>query len=463
VDKLYYSYSDYQGSLVALTNEDGTVAERYAYDPWGVRANPDRWEERDTRTSWIVNRGYTGHEHLDAFGVIDMNGRVYDPFTALFMSPDPYVQSPSDWLNYNRYSYCLNNPFKYTDPSGEIAFLLIPAVALLIKMATAAAVGAAIAGAFSVATTIVNGSSWDANSFWKSVGNGAISGAITFGIGSAFGATGGAAASFANVNKGFLGISNAFLNEAGRAGAHALAQGAMTAADGGNFWAGAASGAFGSISGHTLDALKVDFVVNNAFGVIAFSALNGGMGSVFAGGDFWEGAKSGAIVGALNAEGDVIVPAILKGTVQVAHKVKHQVKKAIRTVQKFSNDLDNDLGGQRIFGHSANEAQPLCKQEILDAASTLGTIGGAAATLTGAGATVTVAMGVMSSSSEISTVVDNIKGHKMTVRSGFVSGAKIGYNFIPFKPKYIPAVTALGIWNVPSNIIDGVNKIIPKH
>jgi uncharacterized protein RhaS with RHS repeats len=33
VDKLYYSYSDYQGSLVALTNEDGTVAERYAYDP----------------------------------------------------------------------------------------------------------------------------------------------------------------------------------------------------------------------------------------------------------------------------------------------------------------------------------------------------------------------------------------------------------------------------------------------
>jgi RHS repeat-associated protein len=303
---------------------------------------------------------------LDAFGVIDMNGRVYDPFTALFMSPDPYVQSPSDWLNYNRYSYCLNNPFKYTDPSGKIVFLLVP---LIYGMVQAAVVGAAIAGAFSVATTIVNGSSWDANSFWKSVGNGAISGAITFGIGSAFGATGGAAlaSNIKNGADGFLGISNGFLNEVGRAGAHALAQGAMTAADGGNFWAGAASGAFGSISGHTLDALKVDFVVNNAFGVIAFSALNGGMGSVFAGGDFWEGAKSGFIVGALNAEGDVIVPAILKGTVQVAHKVKHQVKKAIRTVQKFSNDLDNEKlsGGKAlkkadamVTGHTNDSNDP---------------------------------------------------------------------------------------------------------
>ncbi len=131
------------------------------------------------------------------------------------------------------------------------------------------------------------------------MGNGAISGAITFGIGSAFGATGGAAASFANVDKGFLGISNAFLNEAGRAGAHALAQGAMTAADGGNFWAGAASGAFGSITGHALDALHVDFVVNNPFGVVAFASFSGGMGSVFEGGDFWEGAKSGFIVGCL--------------------------------------------------------------------------------------------------------------------------------------------------------------------
>jgi len=47
-----------------------------------------------------------------------MNGRVYDPATGMFMSPDPFIQSPGDWVNYNRYSYCMGNPMKYTDPSG---------------------------------------------------------------------------------------------------------------------------------------------------------------------------------------------------------------------------------------------------------------------------------------------------------------------------------------------------------
>ena len=119
-DKFYYSYADYQGSLLALTDANGNVAERYAYDPWGVRRNPDNWTQSDSRTAWMVNRGYTGHEHLDAFGIINMNGRVYDPYTAQFFSPDPYVQAPGDWLNYNRYGYCMGNPFKYSDPSGDL-------------------------------------------------------------------------------------------------------------------------------------------------------------------------------------------------------------------------------------------------------------------------------------------------------------------------------------------------------
>ncbi len=44
---------------------------------------------------------------------------AYDPLTSIFLSPDPYVQDPGNWLNYNRYGYCLNNPMLYTDPSGE--------------------------------------------------------------------------------------------------------------------------------------------------------------------------------------------------------------------------------------------------------------------------------------------------------------------------------------------------------
>lgn len=120
VETLYYRYADYQGSLIALTDANGDIVQKFAYDPWGARRDPANWTQKDSRTSWLINRGYTGHEHLDAFGIINMNGRVYDPLTAQFFSPDPYVQTPDNWLNYNRYTYCYGNPFKYTDPSGEL-------------------------------------------------------------------------------------------------------------------------------------------------------------------------------------------------------------------------------------------------------------------------------------------------------------------------------------------------------
>ncbi len=87
------------------------------YDPWGDRKNPVTW---DTDFSGgLTDRGYTMHEHLDDFGLINMNGRVYDPLLGRFLSPDNYIQSPDNPQNYNRYAYALNNPLKYTDPSGE--------------------------------------------------------------------------------------------------------------------------------------------------------------------------------------------------------------------------------------------------------------------------------------------------------------------------------------------------------
>ena len=51
-------------------------------------------------------------------GFIHMNGRVYGPQIGIFLGADPYTQVPYNTQSYNRYSYVMNNPLKYTDPSG---------------------------------------------------------------------------------------------------------------------------------------------------------------------------------------------------------------------------------------------------------------------------------------------------------------------------------------------------------
>ena len=68
------------------------------------------------------SRGFTGHEHYADLKIINMNGRLFDPVIARFFSPDNFVQAPEFTQSYNRYSYCLNNPLQYTDPSGELSF-----------------------------------------------------------------------------------------------------------------------------------------------------------------------------------------------------------------------------------------------------------------------------------------------------------------------------------------------------
>jgi len=66
----------------------------------------------------ITTRGFTGHEHADGLGIIHMNGRIYDPKLGRFLQADPFVQAPKNSQSLNRYTYALNNPLSYTDPSG---------------------------------------------------------------------------------------------------------------------------------------------------------------------------------------------------------------------------------------------------------------------------------------------------------------------------------------------------------
>jgi RHS repeat-associated protein len=211
--------------------------ERYAYNPWGVRRNPIDWTQTDTRTHWLLNRGYTGHEHLDAFQIINMNGRVYDPLTAVFFSPDPFVSSPGEWLSYNRYGYCLNNPFKYTDPDGNF---IAPAVGAIIDAFILST------GAEFVMSMYTASMAFDAGKdFWSSFGQTYISGVVTslafsaipLGIGDAFG----------HNPENF-----SLVREFARAGAHGLDGGLISYTQGGDFWQGFAAGAVSSVVGTAL-------------------------------------------------------------------------------------------------------------------------------------------------------------------------------------------------------------------
>ena len=100
------------------------MKQELSYDPWGRLRDPNTQQVYavGAEPTLFLARGYTGHEHLSVFGLINMNARLYDPALGRFLSPDPYVQSPDNSQNFNRYSYCLNNPLRYSDPSGMITW-----------------------------------------------------------------------------------------------------------------------------------------------------------------------------------------------------------------------------------------------------------------------------------------------------------------------------------------------------
>lgn len=121
----YYSF-DHLHSVTALSDELGRVAtsgpdaDVLGYDPWGARRNPDGTTVADPSSFNLKpgHREFTGHETIPNVGLINMNGRIYDPLLGRFLSPDPTVQFVANLQSYNRYTYVLNNPLRNTDPTG---------------------------------------------------------------------------------------------------------------------------------------------------------------------------------------------------------------------------------------------------------------------------------------------------------------------------------------------------------
>ncbi len=288
-DEMKYVLTDYLGTIYALVDDGAQSTDDalyYSFNAWGERRELQAYDGSLTvplfsdPADYITSRGYTGHEHIDAFDLINMNGRAYDPVVGAFLSPDPYVQAPDMPQNLNRYAYCLNNPLKYSDPSGEFIFSAFGPLGVILD---AACWGAAIGAGEYVINTAVNGGEFSLGGFAKAAAFGAVSGVATMGIGNAFGTVG----------------SGGLIGELTRSGVHGFTQGTFSLLSGGDFTNGFTSGLLASLGGSAFTKYGGKYA-NSVLGSTAFSSLSGGVGSIASGGDFLSGAASGAMIGLLN-------------------------------------------------------------------------------------------------------------------------------------------------------------------
>ncbi len=107
----YYYHQDHLGSSSVITNSNGVKVEEIRYYPFG--------ETLTDEGSVSVSHKYTSQELDIETGLYYYNARYYDPVLGRFISADPIVPDPTNPQSLNRYSYVLNNPLKYTDPSGH--------------------------------------------------------------------------------------------------------------------------------------------------------------------------------------------------------------------------------------------------------------------------------------------------------------------------------------------------------
>ena len=286
--KSEYWHQDQLGSIVALTDWQGTVRARYAYDPWGQRRNADGTFNNLSAGDYPngTDRGFTGHEHFDDIGLIHMNGRMYDPVLARFLQADPVVGDAFDMQTFNGYSYVYNRPLVLSDANGQCPMCI--ALALIVAAR---------------ATGIIDQKTFKSLlSVWVAVALGPAGWGPALGL---EGAGGAAVAGFASgaISSGSLkgGVQGMFT---------AMAfYGVGSMADGLNF---------GASPGSSTDAMWG----NSGFGRAALHAVVGCASSSVSGGSCKDGA-SGAAAGVLFSQGvntgrpaiDLISHAVIGGTV----------------------------------------------------------------------------------------------------------------------------------------------------
>jgi RHS repeat-associated protein len=295
-----YFLKDHLGSIDTIANDKGKIIEKLYFDAWGKKHRltvTDSWslQAQSAKALTLVNvlkmtyRGFTDHEHVEHADIINMNGRIYDPTLGRFLQADPYIQAPMNSQNYNRYSYVLNNPLSYTDPSGYFFKSLFKKINKALGD---------FAPFVSIALSIW--APWG-NGFWASIGTGFVSGGIA--TGSFKGALIGAftAGAFHGVGTHFEGLGKLSPGlRAAKVFAHGVVGGVSSVLSGGKFGHGFASAGVTQALSGSIDSIDrgIKFSVKR----VVAAAIVGGTSSSITGGKFANGAVTGAFSRVFNDE-----------------------------------------------------------------------------------------------------------------------------------------------------------------
>jgi len=132
-DAVTYLHTDHLGTVSIATNQSQAVLARTLNLPYGGV----RWSTGAMPTDY----GFTGQKDT-GLGLVYMHARYYSSFTGRFISPDTVVPQAGNPQAWNRYSYTVNNPLKYTDPSGHCFTIItgdtMACIALLAALVAAA-------------------------------------------------------------------------------------------------------------------------------------------------------------------------------------------------------------------------------------------------------------------------------------------------------------------------------------